>query len=158
MPHKKGEKSSPLPPEILTLTRHKRLLVKPEIMFYNIFIILWEGKSMSTLIAYCGLDCAQCEAYQATQANDLAWQEKIVAKWRVDFNAPNMTVQDITCDGCRGPRLGGYCAMCEIRASALAHNVQSCADCPEYACAQLQKFFGMAPNAKENLEMLRPRN
>ena len=25
---------------------------------------------MSSLIAFCGLDCAQCEAYQAPQARD----------------------------------------------------------------------------------------
>ena len=113
---------------------------------------------MSNLIAYCGLDCAQCEAYQATQANDPAWQEKIVAKWRVDFNAPSMTVQDIQCDGCRGPRLGGYCHMCGIRASAIARGLESCADCPDYACEQLQKFHTMAPAARENLELLRPRH
>jgi hypothetical protein len=113
---------------------------------------------MSNLIAYCGLDCAQCEAYQATQANDPVWQDKILTKWRVEFNAPDMSLKDIECDGCRGPRTGGYCSMCGIRASALAHGVETCADCPEYACEQLQKFHTMAPAAKEKLELLRQRN
>jgi hypothetical protein len=112
---------------------------------------------MSTLIAYCGLDCAQCEAYQATQANDRAWQDRILAKWRVDFNTPTMQLKDITCDGCRGPRLGGYCAECPVRACASQHGLQTCADCPEYACQELEKFFAMAPQARDMLEMLRPR-
>jgi hypothetical protein len=113
---------------------------------------------MSTLIAYCGLDCAQCEAYQATQANDVAWQERLLAKWQVEFNAPNMTLAAITCDGCRGPRTGGYCAECPVRASAISRGVETCADCPDYACAELQKFFGMATAARDNLEMLRSKN
>ena len=46
----------------------------------------------------------------ATQANDPAWQERLVAKWRVEYNAPEMNLKDVICDGCRGPRLGGYCA------------------------------------------------
>ena len=127
-------------------------------MFYNMIIYSSGGKIMSNLIAYCGLDCAQCEAYQATQANDSEWQERLLAKWRVDFNAPTMTLASITCDGCRGPRTGGYCAECAVRASAIGRGVQTCADCPDYACAELQKFFGMAPAAKENLELLRQRN
>ena len=137
---------------------------------------------MSSLIAFCGLDCAQCEAYQATQANDPAWQERIVAKWRVEYNAPQMSLKDVACDGCRGPRLGGYCSACPVRACATgrelpfgsatlapdAHEVrlrrgagerglQTCADCPEYACAELEKFFAMAPHARDTLELLRVR-
>ena len=36
---------------------------------------------MATLIAACGLDCAQCESYLATQSNDLLMLEAIVEKW-----------------------------------------------------------------------------
>ena len=58
---------------------------------------------MTTLIAPCGLDCAKCEAYTLTQANDQAGLEALVAKWQVEFKAPGMTVKDVTCDGCLGP-------------------------------------------------------
>ena len=113
---------------------------------------------MSSLVVFCGLDCAQCEAYQATQANDPAWQERILIRWRAEYNAPEMSLNDITCDGCRGPRLGGYCGACPIRACAVGRGLQTCADCPEYACAELEKFFTMAPHAHEMLELLRVRN
>ena len=113
---------------------------------------------MSNLIAFCGLDCAQCEAYQSTQANDLAWQERLVEKWRVEFKAPEMSLKDVSCDGCRGPRLGGYCASCPVRACATSRGMQTCADCPDYACAELEKFFTLAPNAREHLELLRVRH
>lgn len=113
---------------------------------------------MSNLIVFCGLDCAQCEAYQATQANDPAWQERIVTKWREEFNAPDMSLKDISCDGCRGPRLGGYCSACPVRACAVERGLQTCADCPDYACTELEKFFTMAPQARDTLELLRVRH
>lgn len=113
---------------------------------------------MSNLIAFCGLDCAQCESYQSTQAGDLAWQERLLAKWRVDFNSPDMNIQAITCDGCRGPRTGGYCAECPVRACAVERGYQTCADCPDYACTKLENFFSMAPTARATLELLRPRS
>ena len=34
---------------------------------------------METMIAYCGLTCTSCEAYVATQANDLAALERLAA-------------------------------------------------------------------------------
>jgi len=112
---------------------------------------------MSTLIAFCGLDCANCEAYQLTQANDIEAMQKLAAKWAVEYNAPNMSIKDVTCDGCRGPRLGGYCNMCTLRACATQRGMESCAACAEYPCAELSKFFEAAPQAKSNLEMLRGR-
>ena len=78
----------------------------------------------TTLIAPCGLDCAQCDAYKLTQTNDLEGQQALLAKWRVEYSSPDMTLEAVTCDGClAGARHGGYCAACPIRACAveLAH-------------------------------------
>jgi hypothetical protein len=112
---------------------------------------------MNTLIAPCGLDCAKCEAYTLTQANDLAGLEALVVKWQVEFNAPGMTVKDVTCDGCLAAsgRVGGYCAMCEIRKCAVERGLDTCAPCAEYGCAKLAGLWKNAPQAKENLERLR---
>ena len=40
---------------------------------------------MERMIAVCGLDCAKCEAYLATQANDEAAKERVAAKWRAQY-------------------------------------------------------------------------
>ena len=111
----------------------------------------------NSLIAPCGLDCAQCEAYKLTQANDLAGLEALVTKWKVDFNAPDMTVKDVTCDGCMATsgRIGGYCAMCGIRACTVEHGFATCAECTDYGCEKLTAFWQNAPQAKANLEALR---
>ena len=113
---------------------------------------------MNQMIAFCGLDCARCEAYLATQANDEAAKGRIAAKWRQEYNAPEITVADVTCDGCTASngRLGGYCPHCEIRACGVTRGLANCAHCADYsACEKLDGFFKMAPDARVTLEGIR---
>jgi hypothetical protein len=112
---------------------------------------------MTEMIAPCGLNCAGCEAYIATVANDQAELEKIAAKWRTEYNAPDITVAGVTCLGCAsstGPWCG-HCAECEIRACAQGRGYVTCAECADYPCEQLTGFLAMVPPARENLESLR---
>lgn len=113
---------------------------------------------MDKMIAFCGLDCAQCEAYLATQANDEGAKEKIAENWRKQFNAPDITAASINCDGCTqtGKRLVGYCNVCEIRTCAIKKGVKNCAFCEEYAaCPKLNGFIKNVPAARANLEQIR---
>jgi hypothetical protein len=110
------------------------------------------------IIAFCGLTCSECEAYQATQANDDAWKERVAAKWREDFNSPDIDVVAVTCDGCLATngRLGSYCSMCEIRACGVQQGIANCAACADYpSCEKIAGFFKMAPQAKATLDALR---
>lgn len=108
------------------------------------------------IIAYCGLICSDCPAYIATQANDQEALEKVAAQWREEYDAPNMTVKSILCDGCLdGPRKCGHCAECEIRACAVAKGVLNCAHCNDYACEKLIGFFDFVPDAKVVLDGIR---
>lgn len=112
---------------------------------------------MSDMIAFCGLDCAQCEAYKATQADDLAWKERVVAEWSVMFNTTNLDVKGVTCDGCtaQSGRWGAHCYDCSIRACGMEHGVENCASCPDYVCETLESFLASVPEARKNLEALR---
>ena len=38
-----------------------------------------------TMIAYCGLVCSECEAYQATQANHMPALEALAVRWSAEF-------------------------------------------------------------------------
>ncbi len=113
------------------------------------------------LLAICGLDCAACESRIATQANDQAALERIAAKWREEFHAPDITAASVMCDGCTAPgtRRSGYCSMCEIRACGTGRGVANCAYCGEYAsCEKLAAFLqmgGPSSPAKANLETIR---
>ena len=109
-----------------------------------------------TLIAACGLDCAQCEAYIATQANDLLTLERVAEKWIKEYNAIGLTAENVQCDGCMtAGRKIGHCAECKMRLCALERNLPNCAACPDYACETLTVFFQRVPTAKATLDALR---
>ncbi len=113
---------------------------------------------MDRIIAYCGLDCSGCEAYQATQANDEAAKERIAIKWRVEHNAPELTAAAITCDGCvtQAGRPGCYGPFCPIRACGVERAVVNCGHCADYAtCEKLNGFLAHVPPARANLETVR---
>jgi len=113
---------------------------------------------MDRIVAYCGLVCSECPAYLATQANDSEALERVAAEWRDEYNGPNITVQSVLCDGCLGDtgHKCSHCGECEIRACGVARGVANCAACTDYPCDKLQGFFGMVPEARANLDALRP--
>ncbi len=113
---------------------------------------------MDALIAFCGLNCAACEAYLATQANDEAAKERVAVKWRQEHNHPAITAAYVTCDGCTtlDGREGGHCLECDIRACGIEHQVANCAHCAGYStCEKLARFFGFVPDAKARLDEIR---
>lgn len=112
---------------------------------------------MVKIQAYCGLDCGECEAYSASQVNDLAGLEEVAKTWAAQFGAKNITADMCICDGCSsGKRIStAHAATCGIRLCASARGVVTCAHCPDYGCAILQQFFAFAPVLKERLEAIR---
>ncbi|HSJ57206.1 MAG TPA: DUF3795 domain-containing protein [Anaerolineae bacterium] len=112
---------------------------------------------MDRIIAYCGLACSDCPAYIATQADDHAALERVAAQWREEYNAPNISVDSIMCDGCLTAegRKCGHCFECDIRACAMALNVANCAHCADYGCTKIARFFGFVPDARTALDAIR---
>jgi hypothetical protein len=109
---------------------------------------------MNQLIAFCGLDCAKCEAYLATQANDDAAKQRVLEKWRAQYGS-DIPLAAVTCDGCVivTDRAGGYCGQCPIRACGVAHQVANCAYCADYdSCDKLAGFFKTIPDARVTLD------
>jgi hypothetical protein len=113
---------------------------------------------MEAMTAVCGLDCAKCEGYLATQASDEAWKERVAANWREVYNAPNIDAAYVTCDGCLGfdGRLGGHCLECEVRTCGVARELPNCAHCPDYdSCKKLAAFIEWVPQVKVTLDEIR---
>ena len=112
---------------------------------------------MERIVAYCGLVCSDCPAYIATQADDAAALEQVAAQWREEYNAPNITVDHVICDGCltEQGRKCGHCADCDIRACGMARGVANCAHCSEYPCERNERFFGFVPDARTVLDEIR---
>lgn len=111
---------------------------------------------MNTMIAYCGLDCAACDARKATLTNDDALRTRTAEAWTRMHNF-QFTKEMINCTGCKepGPKVG-HCMECELRACGQAKDVADCGACSDYhGCAKIQTFIAMVPAVKANLE--RPR-
>jgi hypothetical protein len=90
--------------------------------------------NMNRLIAPCGTDCTQCEAYIATQNNDTELFNKLTNNYKQQFNK-EIPQESLYCDGCpQNGRLIGFCAQCEIRACAFGKSYCTCADCDEFPC------------------------
>ena len=110
---------------------------------------------MSELIAYCGLDCAKCDAYIATQAGDTERMKQIADRWTRELKT-DFSIEEILCDGCRSNRISGWCQrICSIRPCAEQKRLETCAQCSEYQCENLKRFLLDEPDAKEYLEEIR---
>lgn len=113
---------------------------------------------MADFIAACGLDCEACEAYIATQTRDEALALAVAQKWGERYgDGTPFPIEAVSCDGCltEGPRKGGYCGQCPIRACVQQRGVESCARCADYSCDTLEGFLKAAPELRQRLEHLR---
>jgi len=110
------------------------------------------------MIGYCGLDCAQCEAFIATQNDDDELRAKVAEKWAKLNNVP-IKPEHINCTGCQSVGVKTYYCdqLCEIRKCATEKRVSTCADCADYPCSTLGEIFRSAPQAKARLDELKER-
>jgi hypothetical protein len=113
---------------------------------------------MERIIAVCGLDCAVCEAYLATQANDEGWKKRVAADWQATYHIPEVSLVDVTCDSCLATsgRLSKHCYECDIRLCGIARGLPNCAYCPDFtACDKLNRFFEFVPAVRSTLTEIR---
>jgi hypothetical protein len=121
---------------------------------------------MKYMLGYCGVECSKCPAYIATIENNDELRRSYAAE-QSEFYGMEIPPERINCVGCLedGEHLG-YCSMCEIRRCCREKGLETCADCADYVCGELEKVytvmsevFGKAQNgvaeAQLNLDRLR---
>ena len=121
---------------------------------------------MKHMLGYCGVECSKCPAYIATITNDDELRRRYAAE-QSEFYGMEILPERINCVGCLedGEHLG-YCSMCEIRRRCRERGLETCAQCNDYACEELDKVytvmsevFGKAQDgvaeAKINLDNIR---
>ena len=109
---------------------------------------------MKEYIAYCGLDCENCEARIATVRNDDALRRKVAKHWS-ELNGVAITPEMIRCSGCRTEGIKTpYCeSLCPIRQCARAKDYETCGDCPGLdACKKVEMIFRTNEQARRNLK------
>jgi hypothetical protein len=107
-------------------------------------------------IAYCGLDCKACPALIATLTDDQALRVKTAEIWSREYNS-DISPENVNCTGCTTPDGAkiAHCFECGIRLCAMERPVETCADCADYPCSELEQFLEWVPAARETLEGLR---
>ena len=109
---------------------------------------------MKKMIAYCGLDCEQCDAYLATVRNDQVLREKTAAEWSA-LNGVTILPRDINCDGCRASGIKTvFCdRLCPIRQCARKKGFETCGDCPSMeTCETVGTVLSNNEDARKNLK------
>ena len=105
-------------------------------------------------IAYCGLDCAQCDARIATVNNDDELRVKVSKEWS-ELNGVNITSDMIHCVGCRieGVKTP-YCqSLCPIRQCTRDKGFKICSDCDDMdRCEKVGAIIGNNALALANLK------
>ena len=108
------------------------------------------------MIAYCGLDCSKCIGYLATQSGDKHQIDEVAKKWSKQFNA-DIKPEHVICDGCKTKKRESFhCAnFCKIRKCCIKKKYDSCIECNDFACSDLEFILNNAPEVKENLEKIK---
>ena len=107
------------------------------------------------MIAFCGLNCFNCDAYCATQEDNDNKREETAQKWSRMYKA-DIKPEHINCEGCKSEGMKFlHCDVCDIRQCCLSKNVDNCAVCEDYMCDILAEFMKLAPEAGRALKKLR---
>ncbi|OIP04384.1 MAG: hypothetical protein AUJ97_02760 [Bacteroidetes bacterium CG2_30_32_10] len=111
---------------------------------------------MKKIIACCGLDCATCDARIATLTNDNDLRAKTAEKWKVQYNAPDISPETINCNGCTEEGIKfAHCNQYEIRNCVISKGFKNCADCDKLeSCSIVRNIHKYVPDALENLKSL----
>lgn len=109
---------------------------------------------MNRMIAYCGLNCEDCDARKATLHNDDELREKTAELW-TKLNGVEITKEMINCMGCRADGVKTpYCeSLCAIRKCAVTRGIPTCGACSELTnCETVGMILSNNESARQNLK------
>jgi hypothetical protein len=93
---------------------------------------------MARMMSACGVWCSDCPAYHA-ETKGVAHQRRTVEAWRRIYRL-HETIEHISCGGCLGPdeELFHTSRTCKARRCCRERQFQSCADCSNVPCKDLE--------------------
>ncbi len=107
----------------------------------------------TSAIAVCGLDCAECDIFQA--ARDPALAERLVERFKARGRT-DATPAWFQCQGCRGDRARCWSDDCWIWQCCVAgRQLDSCARCADFPCSKLAGWAAGSARYTRALECLR---
>jgi hypothetical protein len=108
---------------------------------------------MGKIVAFCGLNCTDCQAFIATKENNNEKRKETAKAW----STPEYPLkpEDINCDGCfptKNGRIISFVKACTIRQCGIQKQVENCAHCTDYPCPKLTPTHKQSPQAKQTLD------
>lgn len=91
------------------------------------------------MLSACGVLCSACPAYHA-DAKGPAYQRRVSEAWARIYDLVEPP-ENIRCGGCLGTDTDLFhtSGRCAARRCCLANGFESCADCPERSCLDLER-------------------
>jgi hypothetical protein len=110
---------------------------------------------MKNTYSPCGIDCNSCDAFIATQTNDLELFEKLAEQFKVNQGF-EIEPEKLRCNGCMNEGVHiGFCDECGIRACAIEKGYQNCADCDLLPCEKGSFIWTEGSASLANLRSIR---
>lgn len=112
---------------------------------------------MAKMIAKCGIDCIECNAYKATITNSEELRKKTAQEWSAQFGVL-IDPKTINCVGCQEDdkdKLCSHCQVCGVRSCAVEKGYKTCAECDDFGCEKVAAIWKFDSKIKENLDSLR---
>jgi hypothetical protein len=102
-------------------------------------LVRYEGKKMNEMMSACGVMCSQCPAYQATSMG-IGHQRTTAEAWHRIYGLDEAP-ENISCGGCLGSDADLFhtSRSCAARRCCQGHGLNSCAECPDESCDDLEK-------------------
>jgi hypothetical protein len=105
-------------------------------------------------LAVCGLNCAQCDMYQASHGNEKLRNE--IVEWFREKRSKDVKPEQIRCEGCRGPLDIHWSCDCKMLQCAKKKGVEHCFQCRDFPCTILNAFsLDGAAHHKRTVENLK---
>ena len=87
----------------------------------------------SKLFAHCGTYCGVCPYMIAYKTNDESLKAKLA-------KSIGIKPEQIICEGCMSDNPLFFCKVCAMKKCAREKGIESCAECDEYPCKNIEKF------------------
>ncbi len=89
-------------------------------------------------LSVCGLNCNECDMYKASHGDEKCREE--IAEWFKKKRNMTLKVEQIRCEGCRGPIEDNWSSDCKMMKCAKEKNLDFCFQCEDFPCATVNDF------------------
>ncbi len=103
-------------------------------------------------IAVCGLNCGNCDIYNASNNPEIAHQlvKQFQGAWE------DVKAEDFHCNGCRSNKTQCWTPDCWIRECCVNNkNLEYCYECQEFPCIKLKKWANKSERYGNALNQLK---